>query len=353
MIAQSGLSFGKSGSYKTSEMRWLARWVYATTGKKTRLISSDGGGWGPLKVEVDAGIIEPFHVSSDKDPLGVWRKLSKGYWPSVLEHNGQALLAAPTAETWKNVGAIVVEGLTSIAAIIMLDHLSKQRIVSYEDRLVTYEEEISVLRGLISGKPDIVREAEKFSFPNRSHYGAVQQQIKQIVFSFENLPVEYVWFTALETKGEDRDTKRTIIGPHVLGSAVTFEAYSWFGTTFHHDFVPRFNDDGSPTGLYDVRVYFVPHQDSETGLPIPCKSRAAPELLREMVKRVGENGSYAPPAGSYTEFGGLGKYLQTLENLQSQGATMLTSWMDKERQARAHNKVSDNSTTSQAKEPPK
>jgi hypothetical protein len=52
------LIYGAGGTTKTSDIGWAALWYYQHTGKKSRLVSGDGGGWEPVQPLVDQGINE-------------------------------------------------------------------------------------------------------------------------------------------------------------------------------------------------------------------------------------------------------------------------------------------------------
>jgi len=79
-MARSGIIYGDSGSYKTTAVKHFARYIYETTGKRTKLLSMDGGGWEPCAPEVTAGVIDPYRCTM-VNPLPMLRKLSQGYWP--------------------------------------------------------------------------------------------------------------------------------------------------------------------------------------------------------------------------------------------------------------------------------
>src|ERR1035441_1679943 len=80
-MARSGCIYGSTGSRKTSQVKWFARYIADTTGKATLLLSMDGGGWSPCQPEVDAGMIVPFFCDPSFVPLPTLRRISQGYWP--------------------------------------------------------------------------------------------------------------------------------------------------------------------------------------------------------------------------------------------------------------------------------
>jgi len=57
-MAELILVYGGTGSFKTAQLKFLAKYAYKAWGKRTRLASCDGGGWKPLESSVKAGLIE-------------------------------------------------------------------------------------------------------------------------------------------------------------------------------------------------------------------------------------------------------------------------------------------------------
>ena len=55
-MARSGIIYGDSGSLKSTAAKHFSHYIYERTGKKTLLLSMDGGGWGPMEPEIQAGI---------------------------------------------------------------------------------------------------------------------------------------------------------------------------------------------------------------------------------------------------------------------------------------------------------
>src|SRR5271170_7626887 len=138
--------YGASDAGKSTQARYVAEHVYNTTGKRTRLIALDRGSlWSPCADLVDKGIVIPleFPTSFEFNPMAIMRKLRRGEWPK------DGVIKAPTAtqakkpgtmngemetryttntvwepwseETTKEVGAIIVDSLTTFATAYMSD----------------------------------------------------------------------------------------------------------------------------------------------------------------------------------------------------------------------------------------
>ena len=105
-MAKSILLYGETGTFKTSQIKYLARYIYERYGKTTRVIFTGASDGDLTKPEENAGIIESYRISSLTDPLPAIRKLAKGYWPRVAEVQGKYVLqfVEPSAETWKKWG---------------------------------------------------------------------------------------------------------------------------------------------------------------------------------------------------------------------------------------------------------
>lgn len=232
-MAELVLFYGSSGSFKTAQVVFLSKLVYERTGKTTRLISCDGGGWKPVEDAglIAAGIVEAWNVSAIESPRSVLRKLSQGFWPKAVDRNGKPalVLEAPTTDTWNKVGCIAVEGLSSIANVIMRDALNKQLKVAGDDPQAQFSEKVTTVG--VDGKE--LTQDEKYSFASRGNYNDAQRAVYDIVTNFRSLPVKYVYITALESKAEEEDTRKTIIGPAVIGKAATAQVGSWVGDMVH------------------------------------------------------------------------------------------------------------------------
>ena len=116
--------------------------MYETFGLKTRLISNDLGGWGPIESEglLAAGIVQGFNISNRKHLLSDMRKLSRGEWVKIVKQdveveypdgssrivqkNARVIMADP--EEYKQVGLYFIEGATTTSTGF-LRHISKTK----------------------------------------------------------------------------------------------------------------------------------------------------------------------------------------------------------------------------------
>jgi energy-coupling factor transporter ATP-binding protein EcfA2 len=299
--------YGESGTGKTTQVGFLARYLYEKTGKKTRLISADGGGWNPVQPYIDAGIIEAFGLSALENPIATIRKLSRGYWP-----NEHGVLTEPSTPKGNNLGLIsgyAIEGITSLGDVIMRD-LRLKGVKLAQDPGFSFKEG-----------------DETFYGSNMTYFGFVQDTLQEIVHSFAQAPVERVLWTALEEKGEDYDSRQPTYGPSIIGKKALAKVPQWFGTLIHHENLVERAGLGAP-GAAPVPIksrlvaYFQRHPDPLTQIPYPAKPRIAPERLADLEKRF--------PGGFYplTPASGLDDYLRAEDELGETSAQGLRAWKE-------------------------
>lgn len=345
-MAELILVYGGTGSFKTAQLLFLAKYAYKAWGKTTRLASCDGGGWKPLEPAVDAKLIEAWGVSSLENPRSVLRKLSQGFWPKPSTTNGvtKLVLANDMAELKAKIGVIGLEGLTSVSNIIMRDALNKQLVVSGDQRgekgAIQFDETITTLDA--AGKE--LTSKEKYSFATQGNYNDAQRATFDFCTNLRSLPIPLVYLTALEARGEEEDTRKTIIGPAVIGKAMTSQVGAWVGDQIHaEDFFVEVNDpnDKPPAGvdgkLYKprkmqvtkARYWFIRHPDPVTGMLFPAKPRLTPDQIPELLK-VYPGGYFEP-----TTDNGIDVYLEVVDKLQAAAGGNLREWMKAQDAARA------------------
>lgn len=274
------LAYGKTGTAKTSQVRYIAEYVWEKFGKRTRMITSDAGSlWSPVQDLVDAKIIEPLLFPTDPayNPLSTMRKLRRGEWPadgvlkaSVRNGNGwvsQNKWRQWTAEDTKQIGAYAVESLTSYGFAMLRDLAEKN---------------ISIGNSSVPGLR--TEEGETFASNTMQHYGMGQSEVLEMLNAFISLPVELVYFTALEGMGEDDDgpTKRAVLGPKSLGKAITEVIPQRVGDCLH------LVDALDANGKREIRCHMVSHPDAQVAKMLwPAKVRLlnTPQVLSEFEKR--------------------------------------------------------------------
>lgn len=215
------LLYGRTRGGKSSQLGELAEFIYATTGKKTRIYTADKGGFDPLQPYVDLGIVEivqqldtPIFIFVNKATNGFTRDLN-GKW---------------VKGDWSNFGMAGFEGGTAFC-----------------DGFMDYMVEKATNGTSIGGGGNVGFNVEgesigdatmKIGGSNMAMYGVAQDRIKREVWNSFKLPVEYVVWTASASKDDDLNAGGKVIGPAFIGKALTAEAPRWFQLTFRIDATP-------------------------------------------------------------------------------------------------------------------
>lgn len=314
-MARSGVLYSATGNHKTGEISNFARYIARKTGKATLLLSCDGGGWTPCEPEIQAGMIRPYRVETNTLPLPILRKISQGYWPQDTSETEPSRINLVPID-YSEIGGIAVEGWTSIGSVVMRYLPDKNLNVGGEDRskLGNFQVPVKVEGQVVN---------ERFSSNSRADFGFSQAFEYGLVMNFNSLPVEYVLYTALESKTED-DDRTTIYGPALPGKKATAQCPSWVGDCIHgQDYgvkrLVKVPDPADPKKTVDsetvdtvVRMYFMKHPDPATGIMFPAKPRVAPIQLPELLKRF--------PGGYFESLKGkcgLDTYLEEVDRLNA------------------------------------
>jgi hypothetical protein len=317
-MARSGLIYGDTGTFKTTAIAHLARYIAAKTGKSTLLFSADGGGWGPCQEEIDAGMIRPYRCDTAVIPLPILRKVSQGYWPeNVSETNIEQVNFIPVR--WDEVGAIAVEGVTSIGTMLMRHVADKN--------LKTGEEATSPFRMPIRVNGTIVEET--FAGNSRGHYGFVQNQLYGLIMNFGSLPIEYFLLTGHDKKAEDGD-RQTVGGVAAPGKAISALIPTWIGDCLHaqdYQVEKRVSAPKPGGGTEEVttldtvcRYYFKKHPDPVTGIMYPAKPRVTHSAVAALERKF--PGGFFTPTPEH----GFDLYLAALDELSAGHADTLKDW---------------------------
>lgn len=323
-MARSGIIYGDSGSYKTTAVKHFARYIYEVTGKRTNLLSMDGGGWDACVPEVLAGIISPYRVTM-KNPLPVLRVISTGYWPEEGSEAKGSMNLIPI--DWNEVGAMAIEGLTSISQAEMRYLADIGAIVGGEKQSLGRFDQPVRVNGEVK--------TEVFAGSSMGHYGFTQNNVYSFVMNLGALTgPHYVLFSALESRTEE-DDRTTVYGPQIAGKKATALAPSWVGDCIHFQSygVPKsikVPDPQNPKELVDstlietvVRAHFIKHPDPSTGIFFPAKPRVTPEKVKELMSWA--PGGYFTPGTEH----GFDTYLHKIDELQQGQGDAAKAWRAK------------------------
>ena len=321
-MARSGIIYGDSGTFKSTMCKQFSHYIYEKTQRGCLLLSMDGGGWGPMQPEIDAGIINAYRCGVEV-PLPTLRKISQGYWPE----DTKATKAAETnlrAVDWSKYGGVIVEGVTSISQALMR-HLADKGIKTGEEATNPFFQSL-----MVEGQ----KVAEQFAGNSRAHYGFVQNQLYSMMTNFNSLPCEYVLFTGLESRAEE-DDRTPVYGPQIAGKKATALVPSWVGDCIHAQGTlvktpMQVPDPADPKKTVEteiistaVRMYFVSHPDPVTGIRFPAKPRISPEAIPALMKEY--PGGYFEPRLAE----GFDRYLHLVDKLNQGQKNAVDEWRRK------------------------
>ncbi len=281
------LLYADTGAGKTVQLGELAKWEWMRTARITRLISADSG-WDPIEdlvatpdkpfgTPTPSGpcCIEAWNIQYLLNPFPVLIKLSEGAWPRVDSSGKKLVLTAPRLQDGKLlasdgksfVGMVAVEGLSTISAMLMQDHIRNLRKIA-EDIVGDFVGTVDVQTQDAAGKLSQATETMKFGKSGRAHYGHIQDFVLlDLVPRFATLPVARVVWTAHEAKGTDDITgvKDSVLGPATIGKAAVARTAMKFGDTFHlvASTTSVTGADRQSRLVTSYRAYFGPHPDEQ------------------------------------------------------------------------------------------
>lgn len=287
---KSVLIYGETQSGKTSLLGALARAYHSRTGKKTRLILCDEGGPSAIQPEINDGIIEVVDMMGDSQPQSNLMWLAKGHFI------GDSGSIDQKKQNLEGIGIVALDSISS-AADLVINQLVQSGTKISQDVVALREEQ-----GL------------KFGNPSQSHYGAVQRYMLQLISALNGLPVDHVFYTALESKGQDSTDGSITLGPLVSGKALTSQVPSRMNRILHLEIVPT---SDKKDRVY--RIYFRPHIDSVLFRPWPANLRL-PLKLQEKLKQHPEYGKGYIDFSTGDELLALFEYCDGLMGEKKEGA---------------------------------
>lgn len=218
------LLYGRSRSGKSSQVAELAEYVFLKTGKRTRVYNADRGGTDPMRPHIELGIIEVI----EQDTTDPWIFLDKAVRGFVRDEKGK-WVAGKNDE----VGLFAFESMTAFADALMTSLAEK----SAQGVNVGGAGNVSFT---VTGDGESI----KVGGNNMAHFGICQTRIQNEVWQSQRLAAPYVLWTASASKDDDTTSSSKVIGPQVVGKALTSEVPRWFQLSFRIEAVP--SQDGKP-----------------------------------------------------------------------------------------------------------
>lgn len=291
--ARTIVAYGDSGTYKSTNARFFAQYLFEKTGKPVRLISAEDSSKIVFQPLIEIGVVEPVFMTKVREPLVMLRRLARGEWPTFNE-KGEAQWQP--LEKWRgNVSGYIIEGLSSISEQLLEDQRDNHRFLR-EQKSDAFE-----------------IGSEKFAVASQTAIGFVQMEMLRHLRSFGSLPVDRVLWTAHEAKGKEEDSGLPIRGPALVGTAKTAGIQKYCGVLLHFDTVQG-----------KVRVYYEAHPDPTfPNLNYKAKTTIPAEQIAEL-RNIFKGGYFEP-----TPNGGLDKFLEVEEKLVAASASNLGEWKEK------------------------
>lgn len=263
------LWYGASGTYKTSNFGRLALWRYQLTGKRSRLVHCDTGGFDPIQPLVDDGIIEVWVVKSEENFIEACDYAAQGWWP--IEKDGKRFLHKTPPGQMREIACYGFEGLTSMG-----------------DGCISH---LKLKRAKLSQDPSYIWSDGSVSYAggNMTYFGFAQDWLHDLVTKSAMLPVDYriIW-TALEGRGEEEGTRVPTFGPAIAGRKSIGKAPQWFGNLLHFEVLTSELGVDPVTKQVKldsrVRMYTRPHADPVSKIPFPAKTRAPFQFASEIAE---------------------------------------------------------------------
>lgn len=266
MSATTILLYSPTGGGKTTQIGLLAEEVFATTGLKTRIYTADFGGTDVLDPYVELGMVEVEEIGSSN----VWLFVNKAVRGQVKGTDGK----------WKldevrnaKVGAYAFESAHGIANLMQIDM------------------EQSAGKGMpIGGDANtsftIKADGEELKVGSQKgfgKYGVPQSQVLQAIYQSFKLPASYIVWTAGLNMDKDEITTSKVVGPDVIGRALTGVLPKDFNYTF------RLGVNPSKDGKAEEHVlYLGTHVDPQAGGAIAMgnirRPLDAPALTQQVIK---------------------------------------------------------------------
>lgn len=308
--------YGESGTWKTTQIGFAAKWMYEKYGLLTRLATLDN--ISPIKPYIDAGLIlPPINLANAPEVPFALRKIRRGMWPMTSAAGKLEWVDWAKHPESAKVGLLAVDVVTAIA-----------------DKMMSFLREKQQKIGQEAVTPFEVGD-EKFSNNSMGHFGWVQTEIQDFIQAMKAIPCERVILTFHETKAEDAD-KEPIRGPALVGQKRTDKVPSWIDECIHAE---RYNvaqshvvQPGDPKAKKEsidtigikVRYFFVSHPDQKfPNVTYPAKPRVPANQIPELMKRF-PGGFFEPDTES-----GLDKYLEVDWQLAQSQGNNLRDWMAK------------------------
>ena len=312
-MADTGILYGETATYKTTNAGFAAEWFYeATKGSTGRLISADAQGWTILQPYIDSGILEPYNLLSSDTPEYTLRKLSAGNWHEG-DPNGPLVRAKPGTFGPGKVGWYIVDTLAGIGDCLMHRLRQTQQPIG-QDTVGKWSVKVG-------------QDEEKFCNNPPAHYGWVQREVVSWMRDMSGLPVASILYISHESKGESDDPgKLPIRGPSLVGTAATARIPKDLGYCIHMEaYAQEVEEPGTKIKRSEslVRGFFENHPDPNfPNIMYKCNARLPVEGMAALKERGGWPSGYFVAGREH----GLDEFLRLRYEVAKELSGSKTAW---------------------------
>lgn len=223
------LLYGRTNAGKTAQIGKLAEYAYKLTGGGiTRLATADKGGTRTIKPYIDLGIIDA-HVLGEgsyksTDPWIFLNNMVQGF---VKNPDGK--FGPDARPEWKDkkIACYAFESMRSFAEQLMSSMAAKAGAGVNIGGGSNISFEVATDEGKL-----------KVSGSNMAHFGVAQQRMTDEIWRSQKLDAPFLVWTSSVSKDEDTTAAGKVLGPDVIGKALTTEVPRWFNITFRIDVIP-------------------------------------------------------------------------------------------------------------------
>ena|SRR3990167_1073692 len=212
------LMYGRTNSGKTAQLGVLAEYIKRTTGKNTRLYTADKGGTKTIDPHITLGVVEAVELL-DSNPFIFLYNAVRG---NVRAADGRWIAGDNT-----NIGMFAFESMRAFAEEIMRVCVEK-----------------AAGGTNIGGGANISFNVQgdeqtlKVSGSNMAMFGVVQNRMQDEIWQSFKLDAPFIVWTSSVSKNDDQDAGGKVLGPDVIGKAMTADVPRWFDLTFRIDVLP-------------------------------------------------------------------------------------------------------------------
>lgn len=224
MAKRTILLYGRTGAGKTAQIGQLAEHVFKTTGKRTRLATADRGGNGTIQPYINLGIIELV----EQGPTDIWLWLNKVCKGFIRTPEGKWVI---DSERNAQIGLFAFESMHGIAQLMKMDMERKAAlgINIGGDTNTSFDVKDA-------GTGDSLKIGTTKGYQK---YGIPQSRVYEEFLESQKLNADFILWTAGVEKGDDDVAIASkIVGPDVIGKALTGVLPKDVNLTFRIDVLP-------------------------------------------------------------------------------------------------------------------